>query len=80
MHRLQSSAETSTTLWTTDRLPILKKPFDPIKVLQLATALNEKWVLKHQAAIKLDELERLAVLRTTQPTHDAGPRACPIAR
>src|SRR6185369_215836 len=59
------------TLGLTDRLLILKKPFDPVEVLQLATALSEKWVLKHQATLKLDELETLVQLRTTQLTHDA---------
>ena len=32
-----------------DRLVILKKPFDNVEVLQLATALTEKWQLRLQA-------------------------------
>jgi CheY-like chemotaxis protein len=44
---------------TTDRLLILKKPFDNIEVLQLATALTEKWRL---AAITLRRLQRLEML------------------
>ena len=35
--------ETVAALGRTDRLLILKKPFDPIEVVQLATALSEKW-------------------------------------
>src|ERR1051325_394185 len=51
-------------LGLTDRLLILKKPFDPVEVLQIATALSEKWTLKQQASLKLDELERLVEERT----------------
>jgi CheY-like chemotaxis protein len=35
----------------TDRLVILKKPFDTIEVLQLANALTEKWNLLEQARL-----------------------------
>ena len=47
-----------------DRLVILKKPFDSIEVLQLAHALTEKWQLLQQAKIKTGELERLVTERT----------------
>src|SRR5216683_4863222 len=47
-----------------DRLVILKKPFDNIEVLQLATALTEKWCLYQQAKCKLDDLERMVRERT----------------
>src|SRR6266436_1483121 len=47
-----------------DRLVILKKPFDNIEVLQLATALTEKWCLYQQARCKLDDLERMVRDRT----------------
>jgi signal transduction histidine kinase len=50
-----------------DRLLVLKKPFDPIEVTQLARALLAKRALAHQAASHLDNLER--VLREVQ---DAG--------
>lgn len=67
----QSWEEISATLGLTDRLLILKKPFDPLEVLQLATALSEKWVLKHKATLKFDELERLVEQRTNQLEHKA---------
>jgi diguanylate cyclase (GGDEF)-like protein len=51
-------------LGATDRLLILKKPFDPIEVCQLATSLSEKWKLKRQAVLKLDQLEKMVHERT----------------
>jgi two-component system sensor histidine kinase/response regulator len=48
-----------------DRLVILKKPFDNIEVLQLAHALTEKWRLYQDAKGKLEELERLVRERTS---------------
>ncbi|HTB83189.1 MAG TPA: response regulator [Candidatus Sulfotelmatobacter sp.] len=47
-----------------DGLVILKKPFDPVEVLQLAHALTEKWHLHRQAMRKVDELENLVGERT----------------
>jgi signal transduction histidine kinase len=47
-----------------DRLLILKKPFDNIEVLQLANALTEKWQLYQQATCKLEDLERMVRERT----------------
>ena len=54
----------------TDRLLLLKKPFDVAEVWQLACALTEKWDLTRQAEAKMCELEsivegRTAELRTT---------------
>jgi signal transduction histidine kinase len=40
----------------TDRLLILKKPFDLAEVCQLALALTEKWQLAHQARTRMAEL------------------------
>ena len=51
-------------LGKTDRLVILKKPFDSIEVLQLAHALTEKWLLTHQARHQLEDLNRLVDERT----------------
>ncbi|HYE60744.1 MAG TPA: EAL domain-containing protein [Phycisphaerales bacterium] len=51
-------------LGLTDRLLILKKPFDPAEVMQLASALSAKWQLKQQASVKFEELERLVAQRT----------------
>ena len=39
-----------------DRLVILKKPFDNIEALQLALALTNKWHLSRQARLKVNEL------------------------
>lgn len=47
-----------------DRLVILKKPFDNVEVLQLASALTEKWRLQQEARSRLDQLEGLVNLRT----------------
>ncbi len=37
--------EISKKLGLTDRLLILKKPFDPVEITQIATSLSEKWSL-----------------------------------
>ncbi len=47
-----------------DRLVILKKPFDNIEVLQLANSLTEKWRLYQQAKSRLEDLERMVRERT----------------
>ncbi|HEU5395699.1 MAG TPA: response regulator [Verrucomicrobiae bacterium] len=47
-----------------DRLVILKKPFDNIEVLQLAISLTEKWRLYQQAKLRLEDLERMVQERT----------------
>ena len=47
-----------------DRLVILKKPFDNIEVLQLAISMTEKWRLFHQAKFRLDDLEQMVQERT----------------
>ena len=49
-----------------DRLVILKKPFDNIEVQQLATALTEKWRLTQQAQLKIEDLERRVQQRATE--------------
>lgn len=56
--------EMLTKLGHSDRLVILKKPFDNIEVLQLAHALTEKWHLYQQAKSKLEDLERMVRERT----------------
>jgi len=43
-------------LGDTDRMVILKKPFDMIEVTQLARALTEKWRLGQQAKEKISSL------------------------
>jgi signal transduction histidine kinase len=47
-----------------DRLLILKKPFDNIEVVQLAIALTEKWRLYQQAKLQLADLEGMVQERT----------------
>ncbi len=47
-----------------DRLVILKKPFDTVEVLQLANALTEKWSLLQQTRRTVAELEGLVGERT----------------
>ncbi len=49
-----------------DRLVILKKPFDSIEVLQLAISMTEKWRLYYQAKLRLDELEAMVRARTVE--------------
>ena len=49
-----------------DRLVILKKPFDSIEVLQLAISMTEKWRLYYQAKLRLDELETMVGQRTLE--------------
>jgi two-component system, sensor histidine kinase and response regulator len=49
-----------------DRLLILKKPFDPVEVLQLACALTAKWQLLQSAKSQTEELERTVAERTTE--------------
>ncbi len=48
----------------TDRLVILKKPFDTIEVLQLANSLTEKWNLLRQTRAHAEELEHRVLERT----------------
>jgi two-component system, sensor histidine kinase and response regulator len=58
-------------LGDSDKLLILKKPFDTVEVLQLANALSEKWLLGQQAQLKLEDLEGLVAERT-QELHSAN--------
>ncbi len=48
-----------------DGLLILKKPFDAVEVLQLASALTEKWRLHREAKGQLERLKRLVQERTS---------------
>jgi diguanylate cyclase (GGDEF)-like protein len=50
----------------TDRLLILKKPFDSVEVRQLAAALTRKWQLAHDARLQLNVLETTVQQRTQQ--------------
>jgi len=48
----------------TDSLLFLKKPFDSVEVMQLAHALNRKWLLTRQAKSRVADLENVVSLRT----------------
>ena len=61
-----SWADICKRLGRSDRLLILKKPFDNSEVCQLAVSLTEKWNLAIQAKLKRDELERLVNERTNE--------------
>jgi diguanylate cyclase len=63
--------EISEELGLTDKLLILKKPFDPVEVSQLAATLSEKWKLKRSSKLKMDELERMVQERTSDLVHAA---------
>ena len=56
----------SAKLGQSDRLVILKKPFDNVEALQLATALTEKWNLARQVKFQLANLEKLVDDRTRE--------------
>jgi len=58
--------EISTKLGLTDKLLILKKPFDSVEVCQLASALSEKWVLRRAAKLRMDDLEQMVQQRTAE--------------
>jgi diguanylate cyclase (GGDEF)-like protein len=53
-------------LGISDNLVILKKPFDPIEVTQLAYALTSKWLSTRHARLRLEELDRLVEKRTAE--------------
>jgi CheY-like chemotaxis protein len=56
--------ELVTRLGYTDKLLMLKKPFEYIEVIQMASTLAEKWFLGRQAALKLEQMELLVAKRT----------------
>jgi two-component system sensor histidine kinase/response regulator len=53
-------------LGQSDKLVILKKPFDNVEALQLATALTEKWNLGRQSKLQYENLERVVAERTAE--------------
>lgn len=67
----QSWVEVFDRLDARDRLLVLKKPFDPIEVRQLASALTMKWQMTEDAAFKLNQLEQ-AVEERTRELSDAN--------
>ena len=63
-HSDYSWEEMTAQLGSTDRLVILKKPFDTMEVLQLANALTEKWRLLQQTRLQLNGLQKTVHERT----------------
>ena len=59
-------AEIVEALGDTDRLLILRKPFDPIEVIQVTSAMTAKWDLAQQARASLTHLEDLVRQRTAE--------------
>lgn len=53
-------------LGNSDRLLILKKPFEKVEVQQISLALTEKWELRRQAQVKHQELEERVRHRTRE--------------
>jgi PAS domain S-box-containing protein len=53
-------------LGRSDRLVILKKPFDSVEVLQLANSLSRKWHLLQESKRTMARLEDMVVTRTAQ--------------
>lgn len=49
-----------------DRLLILKKPFDIVEVRLMALALTKKWVLNKQANLKMNELQSMVDKKTEE--------------
>ncbi|MGQ0694328.1 MAG: response regulator, partial [Nitrospiraceae bacterium] len=58
--------EIKTRVGRNDKLLILQKPFEGVEVLQLASALCQKWDLTNQLAGQLRELSRLVDERTAE--------------
>lgn len=52
-----------------DRLLILKKPFDQIEVRQIAAALTQRWSNENQARLRQEDLEQLLHERTQELQH-----------
>jgi CheY-like chemotaxis protein len=55
--------EIAARLGKTDRLLILRKPFDAIEVEQLAVSLTCKWELSQRAQLRIDGINALVDLR-----------------
>jgi diguanylate cyclase (GGDEF)-like protein len=53
-------------LGETDRLLILKKPFDSAEICQIAAAFSAKWQFTQQARMKIGEMQRLVDMQTTE--------------
>ncbi len=81
-----SQEDLTRRLGYTDKLLLLKKPFDCIEVTQMTRTLTEKWYLARQAALKQEQMELLIAQRTQRvldlqrfhpPLPDPNPDAKP---
>ncbi len=68
-----SWSEMMSRLGHPDNLVVLRKPFEPVEVLQLVHSLTHKWLLARKVRAHIEELEGLVQLRTRdlQETNDA---------
>jgi diguanylate cyclase (GGDEF)-like protein len=57
-------ADFTERLGHTDRLLVLKKPFEPIEVLQCASALTRKWQAEQVVRRQVQSLEHMVAVRT----------------
>ncbi len=57
-----------------DRLVILKKPFDNVEVLQLGLALTEKWHLLQESHTQMETLQRNVDARTVELRKEVAER------
>lgn len=62
------------TLGISDRLLLLKKPFDTTEVLQLASALTTKWDLARQARFSIEQLNEMVQEKTSALRAEIGQR------
>ena len=58
--------EMTEMIGNTDRVLILKKPFDTIEVRQLAHALRRRWELARMVALKVDDLTAIVDAKTRE--------------
>jgi putative two-component system response regulator len=59
-----SSEQIVDRLGESDRLIIIKKPFDPDEIRLAALMLNKKWHMERQAELRESELEQMVTART----------------
>src|SRR5438445_8812710 len=67
-------------LGASDKLLILKKPFDSVEVLQLAHALTRKWLLERQASLRMADLDQMVRLRTEELVRANGQLEAEVSR
>ena len=60
-------------LGPTNKLLVLKKPYDNVEVVQMARVLTEKWILTRQASLKTEQLEQMVKERTNELTRANEP-------